>query len=525
MFLKIIEKLELNLPNLEKYFFYLLLFSIPFQTRLILYNFEYRFDEYKSIFLYLTDILIFLIFILWIWRARKNLVADFKSIFKQNFNKILIVFLLIAALSLLSAYNKYLSLYQLIKLLEFALLFFYLQMNPVRNLNRHDLKSFGQKAKPTKGPELSVIDRSSQVSNGVNFKFFDLNKILLFIVGGSFFQSLIALLQFTYQKSLRLKILGETIFDSDTIGIARIHTAFGDLIRAYGTFPHSNIFASFMVLGIFCLFILFFRNSRFWQRFILGIILLFLILGLALSFSRENILTFVVVLLIYFLFLLFSLRGERNIEGVDLNINQQNSKSLITLFLLSLVILVFVGTALFREYQARLDISLQEQALDIRFFYNRASMAIIKDKPILGVGLGNFVVSLKNHEAFLRAAKKMTETFGGGIYVKEANGKIAPWLFQPVHNIYLLIASEIGIAGLLAFLLFLVFLSKEAFKFYKNSNFEQKFLILSFSSILIVFLIVSLSDHYFWTMQQGRLMFWSVLGILIGAINKNTADN
>lgn len=472
---------RLNFLFFEKILFYLFLFSIPFQTRLMLYDFKYRFDEYQSIFLYGTDILLILVFLFWMVRKKRAILFDFKSIFLKNYNKFLLLFFIIAFLSIIFSYNRYLSLYQLLKLLEFILLFFYL---------------------------------------GINLNLFKFDWILSTLVLSGFFQSLIAIAQFAFQRSLKLKFLGETFFDSSTSGIAKIHTAFGDLIRAYGTFPHSNVFASFIVLAIFCLFILMFRHFRFWPGFLLSIILFFLILSLALSFSRENILTFLVIYLLYFLFLIFFLRKERQLENLDLNLNLLNSKKTLTIFIISIIFIIFILVLLFNEYRARLDVSLQEQALDVRFFYNKASIAIIKDKPILGVGLGNYVTSLVDYQAFLRAAKKMTETFGGGVYIKEAGSKIAPWLFQPVHNIYLLIASEIGIIGLIVFLIFLILLLKEFLKFYRNSDFESKFKILNFGAILIIFLVVGLSDHYFWTLQQGRIMFWLVLGMLSGIINQ-----
>lgn len=482
MFVKLVKLVKkLNLLFLEKILFYFFLFSIPFQTRLLLYSFQYRFNEYQSVFLYFTDILLISIFFIWVLRRKKDFFSDFKYSFSETYVKFLTIFLIISGLSIVSSYNKFLSLYQFIKLLEFLLLFFYLKIN------------------------LNLYKR---------------HYVLLILVLSGFFQSLVALEQFAFQKSLGLKILGETIFSNVTSGIARVHTSYGDLIRVYGTFPHSNVFASFIILAVFCLFILMFKRFKFWHIFSLSIILFFLIFSLALSFSRENILTFSVIFFLYFLFLLFSLRKERRFENYDLDLNFLNSKKILTVFFISLIFITFISISLFNEYRARLNISLQEEALDVRFFYNRASLVIIKDRPILGVGIGNYVSSLVNYQAFLRAAKKMTETFGGGIYIKEVRGRIAPWLFQPVHNIYLLLAGEIGPIGLIVFLLFLIFLIKDIVKLYKNSDFKNKFLILSFLAVLFIFLIAGLSDHYFLTLQQGRIMLWLNLGILANLLRK-----
>jgi hypothetical protein len=38
-------------------------------------------------------------------------------------------------------------------------------------------------------------------------------------------------------------------------------------------------------------------------------------------------------------------------------------------------------------------------------------------------------------------------------------------------------------------------------------------------AMLVSFLFIGLFDHYFWTLQQGRLMFWLVLGLIL--VNSN----
>ena len=77
-------------------------------------------------------------------------------------------------------------------------------------------------------------------------------------------------------------------------------------------------------------------------------------------------------------------------------------------------------------------------------------------------------------------------------------------LYQPVHNIYLLIYSETGILGITAFGLFLTFLIKD---FIVNTKMEKLYHY-SFLIMFLSFLFVGLFDHFLWTLQQGRLMFW-----------------
>ena len=79
---------------------------------------------------------------------------------------------------------------------------------------------------------------------------------------------------------------------------------------------------------------------------------------------------------------------------------------------------------------------------------------------------------------------------------------LSGWLHQPVHNIYLLIAAETGLLGLMAFLFFLYLLIK------------KKPRLTIFCLLLVSFLIIGLFDHFFWTLQQGQMVFWLILGII-----------
>ena len=134
--------------------------------------------------------------------------------------------------------------------------------------------------------------------------------------------------------------------------------------------------------------------------------------------------------------------------------------------------------------------------------YNKAGIsAVSRDEgsALLGVGIGNFVDD----------------------YMKSApNLKL--YLYQPVHNIYLLIASEIGLVGGGAFVLFLlsvVAMSIKALLRKKELELPNALFIYATFAAFTFMLLVGLYDHYFWTLQHGALMFWIVLGLLAGAVN------
>lgn len=103
----------------------------------------------------------------------------------------------------------------------------------------------------------------------------------------------------------------------------------------------------------------------------------------------------------------------------------------------------------------------------------KSALVMIKENFWTGVGLNNFIPNL----------------------VKVSNTYINAWELQPVHNIFLLVMAEIGILGLLAFLV-LVFTN------FTIGNYP-----------LIAILITGLNDHYWITLQQNMLLFTYVLVI------------
>jgi len=425
---------------LEKVIFYLLIFCLPFQTRKVLYQFGDGFSEWTSVYLYLTDLLILLIFLFWFLRMRKE--RFFKNgLTVRKVQEIikcpgfwLAAFLIVCLISLVQAKNIQLGFYHWIKLLELAGLFFYLRYN------------FRQ---------LFNFERLAQI-----------------LIASGLFQSFIALGQYTSQKSLGLRYLFESPLGQERAGVAKIVVEGTKMIRPYGSFPHPNLLAAFLFLSIFCFYFLWLNKKHsFIKSCSLLIVFCLLIFALGLTFSRMIIIAFLLVSLLYFI--LTFLRAR---QTTDNNL----FKRIISIFLLFAVFCSLFTVLVWPEISSRWQISLTEQSVGLRVFYNETAFLIIKEHAWLGIGLGNFVWEIREMLHLLSA-----------------------WLHQPVHNIYLLIASEIGLIGLILFLVFI-------FQLFRKISRKEYFLLLLVSS----FLFIGLFDHFFWTLQQGQLMFWLVLGIM-----------
>src|SRR3989338_1272300 len=259
------------MASLEKYLFYLLVFSLPFQTRLILFQWGSSssfgtsggFNEYQAAFFYFTDFLIALIFISCLWRAIRTGSFGWRSIFASHSDFLLAAFVIIAGVSLYWANNFGLGIYQFLKLVEFVWLFFYIKNN---------------------------------------FAVLNFSHTLWFLFSSAVFQALLADWQWHNQSSIGLKFLGESVLDPNLAGVAKLDIPNAKLIRPYGTFPHPNILAAFLSAAIFIFYWLYLSNKKpygriqisEWLKFLAFFILL---LGLFLTFSRLIIITFIFLFL------------------------------------------------------------------------------------------------------------------------------------------------------------------------------------------------------------------------------------
>ncbi|HPN96876.1 MAG TPA: O-antigen ligase family protein, partial [Candidatus Moranbacteria bacterium] len=195
---------------------------------------------------------------------------------------------------------------------------------------------------------------------------------------------------------------------------------------------------------------------------------------------------------------------------------------------------------------------LISQSLNERLLYMNVSPAYVALQHISG-GRGTI--------------KEITELMfgiGQGQFVwnmqEYSHNILESWQFQPVHNVFLLIWSELGVVGLVLFMIFLyrLFQSEKNVPrgtFY-GSDVKQSTLIIRqktnepregkredmaedksilcnkreelsmiiplryFKGILLGFIFILFFDHYFWDIQQGSLMLWMIMGFIAGLQKK-----
>lgn len=163
-------------------------------------------------------------------------------------------------------------------------------------------------------------------------------------------------------------------------------------------------------------------------------------------------------------------------------------------FFVSFLFFILLSSLIFwQPLTVRAVIHANEDAVTQRILYADVALRLIAQHPWLGVGEGAFTLAMQP------VVQNMLGSFD-----------VPNWLYQPVHDIYLLIWSEIGFIGFVA-VAFLLGLT-----FWMN---RRLFLVLAnpYAVILMGLLAFALLDHFLWSLQIGREMLWCCVGLAAGS--------
>ncbi|MFC1647640.1 O-antigen ligase family protein [Patescibacteria group bacterium] len=413
--------------NLSKFFLYAFVFLLPFQINVIIYApevfVEGNFNPFTSVFIYLTDFLFLFALVFWA-------ISIFKHEYKEKFTygnafifMLMFLFLIFAELSVLFAEDQWLSFNIVIRIVQFLLLYIY------------------------------IINKTVKLDTLVN----------VFLASVTL-QALIAILQYVFQGSIGLSFLGESFIGPDVAGVAKIDIEEGaKIIRPYGTLPHPNILAGYLLTGIFLAYYKIKQKKHFAYP-----VMLVLIAAFILAFSRGAFLAFLLAALVY-----FSVK--------------ESKLSLKYIILFAAFLLFFV--VLFNLEQTFLSRFLftDTASFNDRIFYFNVSKSMFWHTPF-GVGLGNFTLNLPDFTSL----------------------KLAPWQYQPVHNSYMLMLNEMGIQGALAFISLFVGFSVGVFLKMKKAAKDFGPILLA---ILASIFVVGMFDHYTASLYHGMALLFLIFAL------------
>jgi hypothetical protein len=602
----LVKHYQIFVKHPDWYFFYTFLITFPLSVRKIIhfYPIAGQYNEFTAISLYLSDILLIITIAVWLFILGNNLsflsiVKCFKQAIKMPLIYLPLFLLLISWFSIFWSYNLTLAIYKSIKLTGFIFLYFYVIYQTVS------------------------LKNSSSVKQSLSRETFIINTFwIIFVL--AFISAIIGIIQVGLQHSIGLFLLKESYVSQSTSGVAKFILLGKTYIRPYSIFPHPNIFGGFLLMAIFFGFYIrkmltannnkykcstwnildFTRLNNFNEKYesgkksnhslncptmainlksnkilnqvqddklnifrrtyifawnfiqlnIFNIILITLMISLILTFSKSAWLGIIIALgYVYHnkncsTWNNFNTIQVRNIflwNGTFLALLKRwvkyNNSYLICI---AIVILALIGYILINSIFPLLNLS---QSYNERLIYLKPAFKIISTYPLFGLGNGQFVPRMEHFSTI----------------------SLQPWQFQPVHNVFLLVWSELGFIGLLALIQILVVIfqghcftsqnnvprsaqDKQVKCFNKNrlvhsdnsfndcsvncstwNNFSRvehptknvsslKSFILNYAlnnylkGILLAFIVIMLFDHYFWDIQQGQIMLWLLLGLIAG---------
>jgi O-antigen ligase len=420
----------------ESLFFFLLIFFLPTQLGKHFWpDFSSLLGvrvDYLSPTLYMTDVLIILLFLVWSPRFFSK---------RQTVNRSFILFSFFCfylLLTILLSSHLWNGLYHFIKFLEFSFVAYYVSRG---------------------------VTRISQVLT-----------LLCVEAIGVMSESLLAFAQFVHQGSLGglFYFFGERFFTGMTPGIANANINGTLVLRPYGTFSHPNTFAAYVFLFLlFVLLLLPFVKKKY-EQYVFRLCLLLGTAGLVLSMSRFPVLLWFCVLLSIFIFHLRKTIRSKN-------------------FLLLVIGILFTGilTAFSPLGMRFLETTVVDESVTTRITMIQTAGSLFLQRPLFGVGLGNYLPSLST----------LPLPFFNHL------------IYQPVHNIFLLILVETGIIGLSFSLWFLWKTYRYLYQSFKKSQENRRIWSVTCLLLLSVSLLLGMVDHYFLTQQQGQLLFAVIIGL------------
>jgi O-antigen ligase len=474
-----------KLQKLSEYSLYMLAFFLSLQTRLILRagSLNGGYSEYSTISLFGTDIVLGLIVIFYLFASLKKFkIQNPKSetnsksiylIFKTITNPLFLLLLVLFFSNLFVAIDKLLALYRAgVLALGFGL--FYVLRN----------------AK------------------------YDFKKLIWFFLAGLALQAMLGIWQFTTQSSFQDKRLGIAEHRASDLGVSVVESGDGRFLRAYGGLDHPNIFGGVMAVGLILAVWMYLETikniilsfseelgnsvkkiqspglrSRILLALFFDLTLIVLIIlftsALIVSFSRSAWLAAIAgIILVYFFYF------RKNI----LKIYRLNIIKTLVIVLSVCAVFIYSYSGLFFTRLSGVS-RLEVKSTEERIASAGEAWSLIKKHPFFGVGLGNYTIA---------TAQELTP--GQPSYY-----------YQPVHNAPLLVLAEAGMfgAGLVIVLIWLfIRYWKLDIRNYKHK--QDYYIINSFRiSLILLLLILSVFDHWLFSLHFGILLVFLILGARI----------
>lgn len=307
----------------------------------------------------------------------------------------------------------------------------------------------------------------------ISRKFLSLEKFFFIFVWAMIVQTVFAGLQYLHGASLGLSFLGEPLLHIGEPGVATVSLFGRTVLRGYGTFLHPNIFAAYALFGIFLS--LLYRKTR---PIFFSFAAFFLTIGVILSFSRM---AFVALIALFFF----------SYSRVQLRLSTRKI-GLFFLGILGVVTICFLSglSSVFMERFQFTDLA----SLQFRYANFVDGIKLFLHAPF-GTGLGGSTIAMQGISPL----------------------KYAPWQYQPAHSLLLVVGDELGVMGLILYVIGIIFLVRFLYHHRKTHPFHV--------AVGVSFFCLSLSDHYFFTLYHGQILMTLFLSFLALAAQESSPSS
>ncbi|NTW45551.1 MAG: O-antigen ligase family protein [Candidatus Moranbacteria bacterium] len=321
------------------------------------------------------------------------------------------------------------------------------------------------------------------------------------LILGAVLQALVGIGQFVTQETFSSALLGTASHPAWAAGTSVLKNGSGRWFRAYGTFPHPNVYGLFVAVGLFLVVhrIVGMRDKvdarrHMFHRAVLIAALPVLSLGLLVSFSRSAWAGFVVGTTILFWRAVqdaFHFHSADRMDALGKSVEIPGSRvkpGMTGKYAFAGIVAVVVSMAMFSWILRgvvfpRFDgaVVAQEGSVADRKTTYRDAWRVIGESPIVGAGMWNSTAALIRLDP-----------------------ERPVWDVQPAHDVPLLVLADLGIPGLL-FLFALVIGSLVTAARRKNTAALAMFL---------VFLPSLFLDHFLWDSVTGLLLLAVSFGMM-----------
>ncbi len=308
----------------------------------------------------------------------------------------------------------------------------------------------------------------------------DIYLVLSAISLGIIMQGSITVAQKYFSLPLDYKTLGgaeETMIDT---------VAGADIERYSGLSNHPAILGHFLLLYLPLIFGIILFNRGFWMRIVAILTMAIGFAALVITYSRASMIGTAIALTLVTLIVAY----KRIVKCGTL------VWFLLSELIIAAVIIVWKGKDIYLRFTQS-----ESAPVIVRFELAEIAMAMIRDHPLLGVGLNNFANVVQDYERLF-------------LYVSEFR--------HPVHNMFLLEFSEIGIPGGFFYILFLLGIFRIALKSFDQPSPLSRYLAPAIGCCLFSSVIVSLTEWTYRIPEMNTVLFTD-LGLL-GALYINRSS-